>query len=75
MLPDDLDVHPQVAMAILRQARFSITMEIYTPASTKATREALKRLEESLDGAPLLDSTVSVDARPIGQGRSPLPGF
>jgi hypothetical protein len=27
-------------MAILRHARFSITMEIYTQASTKATREA-----------------------------------
>jgi integrase len=46
----DLDVHPRVAMAILRHARFSITMEIYTQASTKATREALKRLGESLDG-------------------------
>jgi len=37
------------AMAILRHARFSITMEIYTNVSTKATREALKRLGESLD--------------------------
>jgi integrase len=46
----DLDVHPRVAIAILRHARFSITMEIYTQASTKATREALKRLGESLDG-------------------------
>ena len=46
----DLDVHPRVAMAILRHARFSITMEIYTQVSTKATREALKRLGESLDG-------------------------
>ena len=46
----DLDVHPRVAMAVLRHARFSITMEIYTQASTKATREALKRLGESLDG-------------------------
>jgi integrase len=45
----DLGVHPKVAMAILRHARFAITMEIYTNVSTKATREALKRLGESLD--------------------------
>jgi integrase len=46
----DLDIHPRVAMAILRHARFSVTMEIYTQVSTKATRAALKRLGESLDG-------------------------
>ena len=46
----DLDVHPRVAMAILRHAQFSITMEIYTQASSKATRDALKRLGDSLDG-------------------------
>ena len=45
----DLDVHPRVAMAILRHARFSITMEIYTQVSSAATREALKRLGDSLD--------------------------
>jgi integrase len=45
----DLDVHPRVAMAILRHAQFSITMEIYTQVSSQATRDALKRLGESLD--------------------------
>jgi integrase len=44
----DLDVHPRVAMRILRHARFSITMEIYTQVSSQATREALRRLGESL---------------------------
>lgn len=44
----DLDVHPRVAMQILRHAQFSITMEIYTQVSSKATRDALKRLGESL---------------------------
>jgi integrase len=44
----DLDVHPRVAMQILRHARFAITMEIYTVVSSKKTREALKRLGESL---------------------------
>ena len=46
----DLDVHPRVAMQILRHARFSITMEIYTQVSSTAIREALKRLGERLDG-------------------------
>jgi integrase len=46
----DLDVHPRVAMAILRHAQFSLTMEIYTMVSSKQTRDALKRLGESLDG-------------------------
>lgn len=45
----DLDVHPRVAMAILRHAQIAVTMEIYTQASSKATREALKKLSESLE--------------------------
>ena len=45
----DLDVHPRIAMAILRHADFSITMEVYTQVSSKATRDALRRLGESLD--------------------------
>jgi integrase len=44
----DLDVHPRIAMAILRHADFSITMEVYSRVSPKATRDALKRLGESL---------------------------
>ena len=46
----DLDVHPRIAMAILRHARFSVTMEIYTQVSNEQTREALRKLGESLDG-------------------------
>jgi integrase len=46
----DLDVHPRVAMQILRHADFALTMEIYTLASSAATRDALKRLGDSLDG-------------------------
>lgn len=45
----DLDVHPRVAMQVLRHARFSVTMEIYTQVSSNATREALKRLGDTLD--------------------------
>jgi integrase len=44
----DLDVHPRVAMQILRHANFNITMEIYSQASSAATREALKKLGEAL---------------------------
>jgi hypothetical protein len=45
----DLDVHPRVAMQILRHAQFSITMEIYTEVSSEQTREALRRLGRALD--------------------------
>ena len=48
----DLDVHPRVAMQILRHAQFSITMEVYTQVSSRQTREALKRLGEALDRDP-----------------------
>jgi integrase len=44
----DLDVHPRVIMQILRHAQFSITMDVYAKASSKATREALKRLGDQL---------------------------
>ena len=46
----DLDVHPRVAMQILRHADFKVTMEIYTRVSSKQTRAALKRLGERMSG-------------------------
>jgi len=36
-------------MQILRHAQFALTMEIYTLATPKATRDALKKLGDSLD--------------------------
>jgi len=45
----DLDVHPRVAMAILRHAQIAVTMEIYTQVSSKKTREALKKLGETFE--------------------------
>jgi integrase len=45
----DLDVHPRVAMQILRHADFKVTMEIDTQVSSKQTLDALKRLSDSLD--------------------------
>jgi len=46
-----LDVHPRVAMQILRHSRINVTMEIYTEATSEATREALRKLGQTLSGA------------------------
>jgi integrase len=43
-----LEVHPRVAMAILRHSRIALTMEVYTQVPDKTTRDALKRLSELL---------------------------
>ncbi|MFG2022048.1 site-specific integrase [Actinomadura geliboluensis] len=43
-----LDVHPRVAMQILRHSKISLTMEIYTEVPSEQTRAALKRLGEHL---------------------------
>jgi hypothetical protein len=39
-----LDVHPRVAMTILRHSKIAVTMDIYSQVSSTATKEALKRL-------------------------------
>jgi integrase len=44
-----LDVHPRIAMAILRHSRIALTMEIYTQVPDPATRDALRRLGDWLD--------------------------
>ena len=41
-------VHPRVAMQILRHSKISITMDIYTEVPDASTREALRRLGDSL---------------------------
>jgi integrase len=43
-----LDVHPRVAMRILRHSKINVTMEIYTEAPSAATRDALRRLGDML---------------------------
>jgi integrase len=45
-----LDVHPRVAMAILRHSKIEITMEIYTHIPSELTRKALRKLGDQLDG-------------------------
>jgi integrase len=44
-----LDVHPRVAMQILRHSQISVTMNVYSEVSSAATRKALKRLGNRLD--------------------------
>lgn len=44
-----LDVHPRVAMAILRHSQIAVTMDIYSQVSSASTREALKRLGHQLE--------------------------
>ena len=45
------DVHPRVAMRILRHSKIAITMELYTMVPDKATLAALKRLSDALSSA------------------------
>jgi integrase len=44
-----LDVHPRVAMQILRHSKIAVTMEIYTEVPSTATRDALMKLGQWLD--------------------------
>jgi len=45
-----LDVHPRVAMQILRHSQIAMTMEVYSEVPSAQTRKALKRLGKQLDG-------------------------
>lgn len=45
-----LDVHPRVAMQILRHSQIALTMNVYSEAQSKATRSALERLGKQLGG-------------------------
>jgi integrase len=44
-----LDVHPRVAMQILRHSKIAVTMEIYTQIPSASTRDALKKLGQWLE--------------------------
>ena len=44
-----LEVHPRVAMQILRHSKIALTMEIYTEVPSTATRDALKKLGQWLN--------------------------
>ena len=65
-----LDVHPRVAMRILRHAKIAMTMEVYTEVPDAITRAALKKLGDSLGGPPPAGQGQSAgDGRPAGDDR------
>jgi integrase len=66
-----LDVHPRVAMQILRHSRIAITMEIYTEVPDAKTREALKRLEDNLDQARQDESLAEPQPRGVPEVPEP----
>ncbi|MFE0314684.1 site-specific integrase [Streptomyces albogriseolus] len=45
-----LDVHPRIAMQILRHSEIAVTMEVYTRVPSADTRRALRKLGEALGG-------------------------
>ena len=45
-----LNVHPRVAMQIVRHSQITVTMQVYSEVPSTATDEALRRLGQSLDG-------------------------
>ncbi|MEU2109037.1 hypothetical protein [Streptomyces sp. NPDC019507] len=45
-----LDVHPRVAMQILRPSKIAVTREVCTHVPSEATRKALRKLGRPLDG-------------------------
>ncbi len=40
----ELDVHPRVAMQILRHSQIAVTMDIYSQVSSRSTRDAQAKL-------------------------------
>ncbi len=50
-----LDVHPRVAMQILRHSQIAVTMDVYSQVSSASTVSALKRLGDQLTSA--IDNT------------------
>jgi integrase len=45
-----LNVHPRVAMQILRHSQIAVTMQVYSEVPSASTEEALRRLGDGLDG-------------------------
>ena len=45
----ELDVHPRVAMQILRHSQIAVTMDIYSQVASASTRKALSKLGSRLD--------------------------
>ncbi len=64
-----LDVHPRIAMRILRHSKIAITMEVYTEVPSDATRDALRKLSDRLALRSLLPFAAA------GRSQRPVPAF
>ena len=69
-----LDVHPRVAMRILRHAQISMTMEVYTEIPDDITRAALKKLGDSLGGGSAPPAGESPSLRTDDRSDRSAPG-
>ncbi|MGW1883352.1 hypothetical protein [Streptomyces sp. NPDC001970] len=71
-----LDVHPRIAMQILRHSKTAVTMEVYTHIPSEATRKALRKFGKHLDGRDrkhlLYFAAVRHDKAPAGSLRQGL---
>ena len=68
-----LDVHPRVAMRILRHAQISMTMEVYTEVPDAVTRAALKKLGDSLTGLPPAQQDIPPAEQDLPSAEPDLP--
>jgi len=67
-----LDVHPRVAMQILRHTQIAVTMQVYSEVPSKATQDALRRLGQSLDRPTATAAPVAAQ-RSLKAGRNSQP--
>lgn len=61
----ELDVHPRVAMQILRHAKIATTMDVYSHVPTPASRRALGAISQLLD-TPGADAAARAGVASIG---------
>jgi hypothetical protein len=66
-----LNVHPRVAMQVLRHSQIAVTMDICSEVPSEATQEALQRLGQSLDGQPTAAPAAAQTAETAGPVRDP----
>ncbi|MFJ9835592.1 tyrosine recombinase XerC [Streptomyces sp. NPDC101169] len=67
-----LDVHPRIAMQILRHSEIAVTMEVYTHVPSADTRRALRKLGKALGGSKRKDGKKGKrdqEEQPDGDGR------
>jgi integrase len=67
-----LNVHPRVAMQILRHSQIAVTMHVYSEVPSEATQDALRRLGQSLDWPTATAAPVAA-RRSLKAGRDSQP--